>query len=75
MIIVAYVILIRSLIKTLSFPGTSYIFKRNIEYSFCKTMANEVLKSITEFKHSIEVYLTQNSNEQEKTDLLHNSNY
>ena len=38
-------------------------------------MAAEVLKSITEFKNCIEVFLTQNTNEEEKTDLLHNSKY
>ena len=61
--LVAYVFGIRKLVTFLAFPGTFSLFRRGIEYSFCKTMAAEVLKSITEFKNSVEVYLTQNQNE------------
>ena len=62
-LILAYIIGIRSIITILAFPGTCYLFRRSLEYSFCKTMAAEVMKSINEFRNCIEVFLTQNSNE------------
>ena len=62
-VIVAYVIGLRNIVTILAFPGTCFLFRRSLEYSFCKTMAAEVLKSITEFKNCIEIFLTVNSNE------------
>ena len=74
-LILAYIIGIRNIVTILAFPGTCYLFRRSLEYSFNKTMAAEVMKSLNEFKNCIEVFLTQNTNEQEKTDLLHSSKF
>lgn len=40
-----------------AFPGISKIFRRNMEFSYCKTMGNEALRSITDFKHCLEMFL------------------
>ena len=57
-IIIAYIMGIRNIVTILSFPGTCYFFRRSLEYSFNKTMAAEVLKSLTEFRNCIEAVMT-----------------
>lgn len=47
----------RKLVRILAFPGYFGLFRRNLELSYCKSMGAEVLRSIIEFKSSLEMFL------------------
>jgi hypothetical protein len=70
-IVLTYYFSIRSIVRFIAFPGALGLFKRNLEFSYCKSMAKEVLRSLLELKGCLEMYLSHTHNDIERTDLLH----
>jgi hypothetical protein len=52
----AYYFAIQSVVRIIAFPGILKLFRRNLEFSYCQSMAREVLRSTIEFKSCLEMF-------------------
>jgi hypothetical protein len=59
----------RSAVKFIVFPGSFWIWRRNIESRFCKEMASQISQRIHDLRVALEILL-DSSNEHDKTDFL-----
>ena len=64
-----FVVLIRMIIRYSVFPGSSWLWKRSIEFHFCKEMSTQLLQRVQDIRLSLEVLLDSVSDE-EKEDFL-----
>ena len=54
-ILSSYYCLMRHVVCMLAFPGVVGLFKRSLEYEYCKSMCSEVLRSVRNMKDCIEL--------------------
>jgi hypothetical protein len=54
----------------IAFPGITNLMRRSLEHDYCKRMAQEVLRSIIDFKNTIEMFTGTSYSDVERTELL-----
>jgi len=60
----------KKLVRVLAFPGYLKYFQRNLEYNYCKSMTNEVLRAIVDLRGSLEFFLSPLMQDHERTEQL-----
>jgi hypothetical protein len=71
-----YYSLIRKGVRFIAFPGSNYLYWRNLELEFGRSMTKEVLSAINEMRNSIELFELGTSKAElnvgpEKNEALH----
>lgn len=70
LIIYFYYNSIRNLVRGIAFPGMTILMKRNLEFEYCKNMAQGVMRNIIDLKNSLEMFSGPVSQDVGKTELL-----
>jgi hypothetical protein len=68
----------RNLVRILAFPGISQLFRRNMEYTYNKSMCQEVFRSVVDFKTCLEMFSINQPGSgalADRTDLLQTGNF
>jgi hypothetical protein len=51
----------RVAVRLMAFPGSSIFYRRNMEMSYCKSMASSVSRALNELRNSLEMFLNSNT--------------
>jgi hypothetical protein len=70
-IISFYYLSLRTLARSLAFPGITTLMKRTLEHDFCKRMSDQVMRHLTELRNVIEMCQGSARLSLEHTEMLH----
>ena len=71
LIVACYYLSLRSLARSLAYPGITTLMRRSLEHDFCKRMSDSVLRQIVELKNVIEMFQGSAKPSIEQTEMLH----
>ena len=70
-----YYLSLRTLARSLAFPGITTMMKRTLEHDFCKRMSDQVMRQLTELRNVIEMCQGSARLSLEHTEMLHMGKY
>lgn len=68
-----YYLSLRTLARSLAFPGITTLMKRTLEHDFCKRMSDQVMRQLTELRNVVEMCQGSARLSLEHTEMLHMS--